>query len=73
MHGMGKSLIFFGILLVIIGLVIEFSAKIGWPGRLPGDFVIEKKNVKIYIPLATSLVLSLLLTLIFMLIRWLKH
>ncbi len=70
---MGKVLIIAGIALLVAGTLIELSDKIPMPGRLPGDIVIEKKHVKIYFPLATSLLISLLLTLLFMLIRWFKN
>ncbi len=69
---MGKVLIIAGIVLLVAGILIEISDKIPMLGRLPGDIVIEKKHVKIYFPLVTSLLISLLLTLLFMLIRWFK-
>lgn len=66
---MGKWLIILGVILIIAGLAIHFQVKIPWLGKLPGDIRIESGNTKIYIPLATSLLLSLILTLIFYLIR----
>ena len=65
----GKALIFFGIILAIIGLVLVFGAKIPFLGRLPGDISYHRGNFHFYFPLGTSLVLSILLTLVMWLIR----
>ncbi len=64
-HHMGKFLVVFGIILSIIGGLLMFSGKIPWLGKLPGDILIQKKNFTFYFPLATSLLLSLLLTFLF--------
>ncbi len=61
----GKFLIIFGIIIIAIGSVLILSGKIPFPGRLPGDIIIQKKNFTFYFPLATSIVLSLILTLLF--------
>lgn len=57
-----------GILLVAIGLLLHFKVEIpyltSWIGKLPGDIVIKKKNATIYFPLATSLLISFVLSLI---------
>lgn len=66
MSEFGRILIGFGILLVIVGAAILFIGRIGLPlGRLPGDFTYKGKNFSFYFPLASSIVISLLLTLIF--------
>jgi len=64
----GKALVAMGILLVLIGGVLLAAGKFPWVGRLPGDILIERKNFTFYFPLATGIVLSLLLTLIFWLL-----
>jgi hypothetical protein len=61
----GKLLIGLGILLIALGSVLLLSGKISWIGRLPGDIVVQKKNFTFYFPLATSILLSLLLTFLF--------
>ncbi len=66
---MGLFLIIGGISLAIIGLIIYFSDKLPFLGRLPGDIVIKKENFTFYFPLATSLVLSIILSLILYLVR----
>jgi hypothetical protein len=64
----GKFLIVFGILIIVIGGLLLLSGKIPWIGRLPGDIIIQKKNFTFYFPLATSILLSAILTLIFWII-----
>lgn len=66
---LGKALIGFGLLLVVIGGVLVLAGRLPWIGRLPGDIHIQRANWTFYFPLATSLIVSLLLTLIFWLIN----
>ena len=67
--GLGKLLIGFGVVMVILGgiflLLGNLSGKVPWIGRLPGDIYIERGNWSFYFPLATSIILSIILTLIF--------
>ena len=65
----GRLLVIFGIVLIVFGGIFLAGGKLPWLGRLPGDIVVERKNFSFYFPLATSLLLSLLLTLIFWLFR----
>ncbi|MCL4491450.1 MAG: DUF2905 domain-containing protein [Nitrospirae bacterium] len=64
MQAVGKILIIAGLFLVVIGGLLMLSGKIPWLGRLPGDIVIQKKNFTFYFPLATSILLSILLALV---------
>jgi hypothetical protein len=64
----GKFLILFGLLISAIGGLLLLSGKIPWLGRLPGDILIQKKNFTFYFPLATGILLSIILTLIFWLL-----
>ncbi|MFH1856044.1 MAG: DUF2905 domain-containing protein [Candidatus Omnitrophota bacterium] len=57
-------LITLGIILVIIGLLFTFGAKIPHFGRLPGDIFIQRKNVTFYFPITTAILISFLLSLI---------
>ena len=59
-----KGLILFGLILVILGGIMLLAGKIPWLGKLPGDIYIQKKNFSFYFPLATCILISLLLTLI---------
>jgi hypothetical protein len=72
MMGLGKLLIFFGLVLAAIGFVLVLLGRTNIPvGRLPGDIVYRGKNTVVYFPLATSLLLSVLLTIVLYLIgRW---
>ncbi len=65
MNDFSKILIFFGFVLVAAGLFSAVFSKIPGLGRLPGDIFIRRGSFTFYFPLATSLVLSLLLTLFF--------
>lgn len=60
---MSRLLIIFGLVLVAVGVLWPVIAKLG-RGRLPGDLVIERENFRRYIPIATSLLISLLLSLV---------
>ena len=68
MPELGRFLIIAGIVLVVVGLVFVFGGRLGF-GRLPGDFVFHKGNTTIFVPLATCILLSLLLTLVMWLLR----
>jgi hypothetical protein len=62
---LGRGLIFIGVLLIVIGGLFLLAGKTTWLGRLPGDIVIERKNFSVYFPLATSLILSVVLSFLF--------
>jgi len=64
----GKFLILLGLLISAIGGLLLLSGKVPWIGRLPDDILIQKKNFTFYFPLATSILLSLILTLLFWLL-----
>jgi uncharacterized membrane protein YkgB len=66
---LGKMLILLGVLIIVIGLLLLVGEKIPWIGKLPGDIVIRKKNFTFYFPLATSILISIILTLLFALFR----
>jgi hypothetical protein len=59
----GRWLIIFGLILVALGLLWPLIAKSGL-GRLPGDIVIERENFRLYLPIATSLLISVFLSLL---------
>ncbi len=69
MSELGKILLGFGLLLVILGAILlvlgSFSGKVPWLGRLPGDIYIQRGNWSFYFPLATSIIISILLTIVF--------
>jgi hypothetical protein len=70
---MGKILIIAGIVLVVAGLAVQFFDKIPFLGKLPGDISIERRNFKFYFPVATSILLSVIVSLILYLVGKLKN
>lgn len=69
MGDLGRMLMLFGGALVLVGLLLSLGGRLPWLGRLPGDIVIERENFRFYFPLATSIVLSLVLSLLAALFR----
>jgi len=69
MADLGKLLVFVGGLLLIVGIVLIVLGKTNLPiGRLPGDIIYRGKNTTVYFPLATSILLSIVLTAVMYLI-----
>lgn len=66
---LGKILIFIGVLFTIAGLVLIFKVHLPWLGKLPGDLYVKRGNFQVYFPLATCILLSLILTAILYLFR----
>ena len=70
MQPAGKYIVIVGIIIVVAGLLIWFAGdKLNWFGNLPGDIKVEKKNVRIYFPISTMLLLSVLLSFLLWLFR----
>ena len=61
---MGRALIIIGATIMAIGIIVLLVPKVPFLGKLPGDFSFKGKNFSIYIPLATSLILSVIFTII---------
>jgi len=72
MSELAKAIIYVGLLLVVLGALFYLATKVGLFGSLPGDFAIKKKSVTIYFPLASSLLISILLTGILFIIRYFR-
>jgi hypothetical protein len=69
MTEIGKVLIVLGGMMLVVGVLLTLSGKIPWLGRLPGDIVIQRDNFSFYFPLTTCLLLSVLVSLIFAILR----
>jgi Protein of unknown function (DUF2905) len=69
MSGIGRALIYAGILLVVIGLFFSLAGKIPWLGRLPGDIYIQRERFTFYFPLTTSILISIIITIVLYLFR----
>jgi Protein of unknown function (DUF2905) len=65
---MQRTLIIIGIVILLAGLLWPWLIKLPI-GKLPGDIIIDKPNFKVYIPITTMIIVSLLLTLIFWILR----
>jgi hypothetical protein len=65
MQPLGKTLIIIGLAITAFGALLYFFRGVPFPGKLPGDILIQKKNFTFYFPLATSLLLSLILSALF--------
>ena len=63
-EGIGRLLLIGGVILAVLGVILIFAPSLPFIGRLPGDIRIATDNVRIYIPLGTMLVVSLILTLL---------
>jgi len=64
MQELGRVLIVAGVIAVLAGVVLMLAPRIPWLGRLPGDIVINRGPVSVYFPLATSIVISIVLTVV---------
>lgn len=69
MPGIGKSLIILGLVIAAIGVILTFAGRLPWLGRLPGDIYVKKENFTFYFPLATSILISVIVSLILWLFR----
>jgi len=69
MAGMGKILIYLGLVLVVLGIIFSLVGKLPWLGHLPGDITIERERFTFYFPLATCLIISVVLSLVLYLLR----
>ena len=69
MNGLGKTLIYLGLFVVVVGLILSLGGKIPWLGHLPGDIYIQRERFTFYFPLTTCLVISVIITLVLYLFR----
>lgn len=69
--GIGFGIVALGVLLVVVDRIPGLGSAFSWLGKLPGDISIKRDNVSFYFPIATSIVLSILLSLLFYLVGWL--
>jgi hypothetical protein len=69
MEPLGKSLVLIGISIVLIGVLIWGLSSIPYIGRLPGDIYVRRGNFTFYFPLATCILISIIATILFSLMR----
>jgi hypothetical protein len=74
MADIGKLLLFFGVILIIAGAALMLLDRTNLPlGRLPGDIIYRGRHTTFYFPLATSILLSVVLSVILYLVGRIKH
>jgi len=69
MPSLGKSLIVLGLIITLVGVFFTLAGRIPWLGRLPGDIYVKRENFTFYFPLATSIIVSVVLSFILWLFR----
>ncbi len=68
---MGRLLLIVGVILIVAGLLVTYAPRIPHLGKLPGDIRVERENFSFYFPLATCILVSILVSLVMYLInRW---
>ena len=72
MHELAKGIIFMGAVLIAVGLLLLLFQKAPFFGKLPGDLLFKRGNFTLYVPLATGIIVSLLISLILYLIGKLR-
>ena len=71
MESIGRALLIFGGIVVVLGLVLILAGRIPFLGRLPGDIVLRRDGLSLYFPLMTCLVISIGLSVVVNLVLWL--
>ena len=76
--GFGRVLILIGLGIMVIGILLSLADRIpgignslNWFGKLPGDIAVKREHYSVYFPIATSLVVSVAVSLLFYLLSWL--
>ena len=69
MAPIGKSLVFAGIAIIVVGLALWGFSSVPYVGKLPGDIYFRRGNFTFYFPLATSILISIIATIVFSLMR----
>ncbi len=73
MDGIGRALVIAGVVILVVGLALIFAQRVPFVGRLPGDFTLRGDGWTVYAPIATSIVVSLVLTAALSLFAWLAR
>jgi low affinity Fe/Cu permease len=73
MDGIGRALVIASVVILVIGLALMFADRVPFVGRLPGDLTFGGDGWRVYVPIATSIVVSLVLTVALSLFAWLAR
>jgi len=69
LSGLGKVLIVTGLVMAGLGMLLILTPKVPWLGKLPGDILVKKENLRIYFPITTCIIVSIVLTILFYLFK----
>ena len=69
MSEFGKTLIVFGLMLLIVGVVLSLAGKLPWLGNLPGDVAIQRGRFTFYFPITTCIIVSAVISLVLYFLR----
>jgi membrane protein implicated in regulation of membrane protease activity len=69
MGDLGRMLMWVGGVLLVVGTLLSLGGRLPWLGRLPGDIVVERESFRFYFPIATSILISIILSLVTALVR----
>jgi uncharacterized protein HemY len=69
MGNLAKTLIYLGLILVVLGVIIALAGKLPWLGHLPGDIYVQRERFTFYFPLATCILISVIITLVLYFLR----
>jgi formate hydrogenlyase subunit 3/multisubunit Na+/H+ antiporter MnhD subunit len=64
MSEFGKTLILFGLVIVVVGVVLSLAGKLPWLGNLPGDITIQRDRFSFYFPITTCIIVSVVISLV---------
>ena len=64
MSEFGKTLIFLGLLLLVVGVLLSLAGKVPWLGNLPGDLTIQRGRFSFYFPITTCIIVSIVVSLV---------
>jgi uncharacterized protein HemY len=64
MSDFGKTLIFFGLILLVVGVILSMAGKLPWLGNLPGDVTIQRGRFTFYFPVTTCIAISVVISLV---------
>jgi hypothetical protein len=64
MSELGKTLILFGLILLIVGVILSLAGKLPWLGNLPGDIAIQRGRFTFYFPITTCIIISAVISLV---------
>lgn len=69
----GRTLVFLGVAIALVGLFLWFGPRIPFIGRLPGDIAVERDTLSVYAPVTSMIVISVVLTIMVNLLGWIRR